>query len=130
MKTLAIVLLLCAATVGAQDKPIPAARFNSESREFKIDLAAMGVGWTLDTISTHQLFAAHPDFSEQGGLFNGSRSTPKIMCAWLAVDAGSAFIGYEWKNHVRNRWLHPFWRAWLIVPAVGHTQAAVGNWRR
>jgi len=124
MKKLLLAMILFPALAGAQlpEKPVPVV-----DREFKADLGALGAGWTLDAVSTHHVLS-DPRGYENGVFFHGSRSTAKVMGAWALTDTGSAFAGYLWKKHVRNRYLHPFWRAWLLVPAFGHIEAAVGNW--
>lgn len=122
------------------DKPEPQARFvQSErlpargafalktDRDCWIDASTMVAAWTVDAVSTHELFAAHANSYEGGGLFNGSRSTAKVMAAWAGVDAGMGFAAYEWKNHVHNRYLHPLWRAFFVAPIVWHLQAAQHN---
>lgn len=121
--------LLMVLSAGAQElpaapgrEPAPAGQY-AESREFRIDTAALTVAWTLDTISTYQT----PGL-ENGIFFRGSRSTAKPMAAWAAVGIGAAAISYEWKRHVHNRFLHPLWRVPLLIGAECHTRAAIGNW--
>ena len=131
MKTLLIIALALLCSVAAQadtlpDKPQPQPR--TADKEFWVCTSALATAWTLDTISTHQSFATHPHAYEVGGLFNGSRSVPKIMGAWAAVDIGAVVLSYEWKKHVRNRYLHPLWRVPLLIGAEGHTRAAINNW--
>lgn len=110
-------------------QPQPSGKIrNAEDREFWIEAGALGSAWTLDTISTHDSFAAKSSRYEIGGFFNGSRSVPKIMGAWAAVDVGAVVVSYEWKKHVRNRYLHPLWRVPLLVGTVEHDRAAVANW--
>lgn len=115
--------LLFVLSAGAQELPLAPGREYTESREFRIDTAALGVAWTLDTISTYQT----PGL-ENGVFFRGSQSTAKPMAAWAAVGIGAAAISYEWKRHVHNRFLHPLWRVPLIIGAGCHTRAAIGNW--
>lgn len=127
MKLLTI-LLLAAVSANSQslpDKPQP----RTVNAEFWIETGALATAWTLDTVSTHQAFVSSPYRREAGGLFNGSRSTPKVMGAWAAVDVAAVLTSYEWKRHVHNKWLHPLWRVLLLVGAEQHTQAAIGNWR-
>lgn len=111
------------------DKPQPTAHVRVADREFRIDVALLAASWTFDTITTHEGRKGNPSVHEAGLLFNGSRSTPKVMSAWAAVDVGAVVLSYEWKKHIRNRWLHPLWRVPLLVGAAGHTQTAIGNWR-
>ena len=128
MKRIAFMILVTALPAIAQlpDKPQP----RTADREFWIEAGAMGTSWTLDTVSTHQLFAAH-DWAHEGGWFlYGSRSTPKVMAVWALVDVGAAIGAYEWKRHVHNRYLHPLWRAPMGWRTEGHMQAAIGNWRK
>lgn len=108
------------------DKPEPQARIVAD-RDFWIEVGAVGTAWTVDTVSTHDLFATHANATEAGGLFNGSRSTPKVMVAWAGVDLGMGFAAYEWKNHIRNRYLHPLWRAFLAAQIAWHVQGATNN---
>jgi hypothetical protein len=122
--------LLAALSAGAQELPLAPGHEYAESREFRIDTAALAVAWTLDTISTHDWMKASPRHYEGGGLLNGSRSTPEIMGAWAAVDVGAVALSYEWKKHVHNRWLHPLWRVPLLIQMQGHTRCAIENWRR
>jgi hypothetical protein len=110
------------------DKPQPQPAGRVVDREFWIEAGALGTAWTLDTVSTHQAFAVSPTRHEGGLLFNGSRSVPKIMGAWAAVDIGAVVVSYEWKKHVTNRYLHPLWRVPLLVGTIGHTDSAVKNW--
>ena len=116
-----IVMLLLASSANAQSVP-------HEDREFGMDTVALGAAWTMDTLSTHQSFARCSSCIESGGLFDGSRSTAKIMGAWALVDLGAVIVSYEWKRHVRNRWLHPLWRVPLLVGTEEHARAASGNW--
>lgn len=121
------------------DKPQAQEKTRTADREFFLDSSALAVGWTLDTVSTAQRFDwcdAHygtrtgyqPDCFENGGFFNNTRDTGKIMVAWAAVDVAAVISSYEWKKHVHNRWLHPLWRVPLLVGAAGHSRSAVGNW--
>jgi hypothetical protein len=112
------------------DKPEPQyqAKVHTANREFWIEAGALGTAWTLDTVSTHNAFAANSTRHEAGYLFKGSRSVPKIMGAWAAVDIGAAVAAYEWKKHVKNRYLHPLWRVPMLVGTMEHDQAAAGNW--
>lgn len=123
---LAIVLLsTCTTHADAikPDKPEP----RTINTEFKIEAAALATAWTADTISTHQWIQHCPTCYEVGGLFNGSRSTAKIMGAWALVDLGTGIIAYEWKKHVRNRYLHELWRVPMLIQAGGHLQAVGHN---
>jgi hypothetical protein len=121
-------LLLFAIPAWGQDLPKkPEPTINTE---FKIEAVVMGAAWLADTVSTHDWIRACPTCVETGGLFNGSRSTPKIMGAWAAVDIGSGVLAYEWKKHVHNKYLHPLWRIPMIIRTEGHTSAAIGNWRQ
>lgn len=147
MKSFLRIAMVCAALAGIRcsadvlpDKPqpqghglrserLPARGAFAVRNEFWIEAGALGAAWSADTVSTHELLAANPNVYEVGGLFNGSRSTPKVMAAWAGVDLGMGFAAYEWKNHVHNRLLHPFWRAFLAVPIEWHIQAAVHNRR-
>jgi hypothetical protein len=128
MKKLTLFLALLASPLYAQSLPSKPQPQRTADHEFWIDVGSMTAGWTMDTVSTHDAFSASPARHEGGLLFYGSRSTAKVMGAWAAVDAGSAIVGYEWKKHVHNRYLHPFWRAFLIVPAEEHTRSAIHNW--
>lgn len=135
---LVIGLLIVAIGARADDlpvKPEPSGHVRVADREFIADIVALGVGWGLDTASTHSRFSwcnAHPehriDCSEEGGFFDGTRDTAKIMGAWAAADLAAVVVSYEWKKHVHNKWLHPLWRAPLLIGAQGHVRAAIGNW--
>ena len=96
-------------------------------KEFWLSTAVVAASWSADVVTTSQSFARCRTCVENGGLFNGSRSTPKIMGAWAAVDIGAVVVSYEWKQHVHNRYLHPLWRVPLYVRVEGHTQAAFHN---
>ena len=134
MKALRLTILMLTFAVPAlaaenailPDKPEPQGRVVAD-RDFWIEAGAVGAAWTADAVSTHDLFATHANAYEGGGLFNGSRSTAKVMAAWAGVDMGMGFAAYEWKNHVRNRYLHPLWRAFLVAPITWHIQAAQHN---
>jgi hypothetical protein len=136
MKRLLLLVALCALpcfageTAILPDKPEPQvqAKVRMADREFWIEAGALGTAWTLDAISTHSAFSANPTRHEEGGLFNGSRSVGKIMGAWAAVDIGATVAAYEWKKHVKNRYLHPLWRVPMLVGTIGHDRAAIGNW--
>lgn len=112
----------------AKPEPRLAATERGAGREFWLEAGAMGAAWTMDTVSTHECFAADPTRHEVGGLFDGSRSTAKVMAAWGAVDVAAALTAYEWKNHVRNRILHPLWRVPMLIATGEHSAAAAGNW--
>ncbi len=126
MKFCALFLLLFAVSgVSAQElpfKPQPAA-----GREFWTDVSLMGASWAADTASTVHYFRQNPTSTEDGALFVGSRSTAKIMGTWAAIDVGSAIVGYEWKRHVQNRYLHPLWRVFLWQRIVAHGESTVIN---
>jgi hypothetical protein len=107
------------------DKPQPAGRV--ADREFWAEAGAMGAAWTADTITTAHDFSQSPLDHEGGYLFNGSRSTAKVMGAWAAVDVGAAVAAYEWKKHVHNRYLHPLWRVPMAFMAVNHNEAMIHN---
>jgi hypothetical protein len=122
-------------------KPEPIKHVKTANREFWLDTSALATGWTMDTISTNQRFnwcdqhygtrlGKQPGCFEGGGLFNGTRSTAKIMGADAAIDIGAIVFAYEWKKHVHNKYLHPLWRVPLLLQAGGHVQAAIGNWTR
>ena len=63
-------------------------------REAAIITGALGAAWTADTISTHYAFAAAPNHMESGFIFHNSRSVPKIMGAWAAVDVAAVVASY------------------------------------
>jgi hypothetical protein len=110
------------------DKPQPQTAVHVADKEFWIEASALGAAWTLDTVSTAKSFSDNSSMHEVGQLYHGSRSTAKVMGAWAAVDLGAAVAAYEWKKHVRNRYLHPLWRVPMLVGTIGHDQAAIGNW--
>jgi hypothetical protein len=134
MKRLALLLCLAAMPCFANELPIkpePQPRAHTAAnREFWVEAGAMGAAWTMDTVSTSQLFAGRSYKHETGWIYYGSRSTPKIMGTWAAIDLGTLVIAYEWKRHVRNRYLNPLWRAPMAWRTFGHTQSAFGNWRQ
>jgi hypothetical protein len=109
------------------DKPQPTAKVHSEDREFRIEAGALGASWTADAVSTEKSFAASPHRSESGLLFRGSRNAAEISGAWAAVDIGAVVVSYEWKNHVRNRFLHPLWRVPMAIGIIGHSESAIHN---
>jgi len=109
------------------DKPEPryvAGKVRTADHEYWIEAGAFAAAWTLDGISTQ---TADPRAREAGLFFPGTRSTAKIMGAWAAVDIGAAVVAYEWKKHVRNRFLHPLWRVPMPAGTVGHDYSAIGN---
>ena len=117
----------CFAQSALPDKPQPQGKVYNENREFWIITGALGAAWTADTISTHYAFAAAPNHMEAGFIFHNSRSVPKIMGAWAAVDVAAVVASYEWKEHVHNRYLHPLWRVPLFVGIIGHDTSAIQN---
>jgi len=118
-------VMLAAPGLFAQDLPArPEPR--TADAHFWAEVGGLAAAWGLDAISTHDAFSH--GYHEVGYLFPGSRSARKVMGAWAAVDAGGVAIAYEWKRHVRNRWLHPLWRVPLVVGMEGHASAAAGNW--
>jgi hypothetical protein len=123
-----VALFILAACIGVHAQDLPSKPQPTADREYWINVAAEGAGWTMDTISTHHVLSI-PSAYEGGLFFRGSRSTAKVMGAWAAADIGSALVGYEWKRHVHNHYLHPFWRAFLLVPAEEHERSAIHNWR-
>jgi hypothetical protein len=96
-------------------------------KEFIVDVSAMTLAWGLDGISTHRNFS-HARY-EIGPFFPGTQSTWKPELAWAGVDAAAVVLGYEWKKHVRNRYLKSLWRVPILDRAVEHTNSAIGNWR-
>lgn len=127
MTSVITVLVLTGVSVHAQDlpdKPEP----RTADREFWIQAGGMATAWTMDTVSTSQLYAACPTCHEVGGFFNGTQDTTKIMAAWAAVDVGTAVLAYEWKRHVHNRYLHPLWRVPMAISTFDHSRAAFKNW--
>jgi len=121
------------------DKPQPQGKVRSENREFWIESAGLGAAWAMDAQSSSSRWAycrntygaaqVHQwNCFESGVFFKGTQDTAKIMGAWAAVDIAAAVASYEWKNHVRNRYLHPLWRVPLIVGTAGHASSAIGNW--
>lgn len=73
------------------------------------------------------IFLRPPRTATSWYLFPGSRSTAQVMGAWAAVDVGAAVAGYEWKKHVRNRYLHPLWHAFMLYRIDEHAGAAIHN---
>lgn len=100
-----------------------------EKKQFWIEAGVMTSAWAADTISTHQAFESNRTRVEIGGIGNGTRNTPKIMASWGAIDFSAAILAFEWKRHVRNRYLHPLWHLPMLIRTEEHTQAAIGNWR-
>lgn len=98
-------------------------------REFKIEAATFAAAWTADTITTHYWVTHCPNCVEGGGLWNGSRSTPKIMASWALVDVAAVIVSYEWKKRVTNRYLHPLWRVPMLVGSEEHTRSSIHNLR-
>jgi hypothetical protein len=92
--------------------------------EFKLQVAGMTASWAADFATTRRAFEQCPNCTEQGGLFNGSRNTLKIMGAWALVDAGCAIGALEWKRHVGNRYLHPLWRVPMLTRMALHANGA------
>lgn len=127
IKVLILIVLLSAVPAARAaelpSKPEPA------GPEYWSSVAALGIAWGMDTESTADLYHRLPNASEGGGLFDGSRSTPKIMAAWAGIDVGAMVGAYEWKRHVHNRYLHPLWRIPAIVGTQGHVRSAISNWR-
>lgn len=109
------------------DKPQPQTAVRVADKGFWIEAGTMAGAWTADTVSTHDYFARYPAGREMGYLFPGSRSTAKVMGAWAAVDVGAAVAAYEWKKHVRNRYLHPLWHVFMVQRIEAHSEGALGN---
>jgi hypothetical protein len=136
---IAIASLLVSSSVCAQslpEKPQP----RTVDREFVTEAGALAVAWTMDAVSTNARFhwcdqhygtrlGHQPDCFEGGGFFNDTRDTAKIMGAWAATDIAAAVVAYEWKRHVRNRYVNPLWRVPMSIGIVGHTKSAIFNWR-
>lgn len=119
--------LLLAPCCWAQQGPKPDNPRPKGDLEFKLEAGALAGAWTADTISTQELWGRCRGCFEAGGFFNGTRQTARIEGAWAAVDAGSLLLAYEWRRHIRNRWLKPFWRAPLLVRVGCHGAAAWSN---
>src|SRR5579863_610814 len=115
--------------LSVKPEPQPAGHVHVIDHEFIIDTIGMSAAWTADTVSTAQVWRRCLSCTEGGLLFTNSRSTPKIMGAWAAVDIAAVVTSYEWKKHVHNRWLHPLWRVPLLCRIEGHTAAAISNWQ-
>jgi hypothetical protein len=127
MRYLIAIFLLITGTARAQDlpeKPQP----RTADAHFWLEVGAMGAAWTMDTVSTHQLWQRCTGCIEDGGFFNGERSTAKSQAAWGGIDVAALMLGYEWKKHVHNRYLHPLWRVPMLYRSEAHAQAAIGNW--
>ena len=112
--------------------PFRVNRFTRETepvadREFWIDVSALAGAWTFDTITTHQWITNCSSCREAGGLANGSRSMPRIMAENVALDAGLAVLGYEWKKHVHNKYLRPLWRVPILYQAQEHVRDGIYN---
>ena len=123
-----VLFLLCASVANAQ--ALPAAHVYSEDKEFRVEAAAVGVAWTMDTISTAHGMHERQYHYEVGNFYYGSRSTPKIMGAWGLVAIGAVAVSYEWKRHVTKKWLHPLWRVPLLMRTHDHLGGAIGNWAK
>jgi len=93
------------------------------NREFVADASVMAAAWAADAIHTRSYLSGGTYRHESGAFFPGSRNTAAIMGAWAAVDLGAAVLGYEWKRHVSNRYLHPLWRLPMLIRAGEHVQA-------
>lgn len=119
--------LFLALPAAANDLPFKP-RPQPAGKEYWFFVGAMGTAWTFDTIATHQNYVDSPYAREGGALFAGSRSTPKIMATWGAVDFGAAVLALEWKRHVHNRYLGPLWRVPMMWRSEEHARAAFGNW--
>lgn len=139
MKLSSIVIALLVVT-GSAHAQLIAKPHRTVDREFIADSIALAGAWTADTISTQQrwswcdrtygtAYSPAPDCYEGGGFFNNTRDLGRVMGAWAAVDVASAVVSYEWKKHVRNKWLHPLWRVPFVVQIEIHATAAAGNWR-
>jgi hypothetical protein len=108
---------------------VPPAFSQTADREFKIEAAALVASNLADTVSTAQAFHRCSTCIEANRWYGGDRNMTKISLSSLAIDLGVASLSYEWKRHIHNRWLHPLWRAGLILQTESHTQAAIHNWR-
>ena len=111
----------------AKPQPVHHSADRTADAVYWVEVGAMAAAWTADTVSTHDFFASTPNGHEAGYLFPGSRSTARVMGAWAAVDVGAAVAGYEWKKHVRNRYLHPLWHAFMLYRIDEHAGAAIHN---
>lgn len=121
-----VIALLAAVPCFGQDLPAKPQPRTADA-VYWVEVGTMAAAWTADTVSTHDFFASTPNGHEAGYLFPGSRSTAQVMGAWAAVDVGAAVAGYEWKKHVRNRYLHPLWHAFMLYRIDEHAGAAIHN---
>lgn len=140
MKLAIVLTLLIATSACGQQTPIPVAT-RSEVKSTFLDMVACRdkefciAGWTYaaayttDMISTHAWIEGCPRCVENGGLFNGSRSTAKISLAWSAVFAGNLILAHIARNHERNRWIRAAWPSGLILGAATHARAAAHNYQ-
>lgn len=126
--SLALMAGIPAMAQGLPDKPKPVI-----DREFKIQVISLGAAYTFDVLSTKHWLANCPQTNlkcvERGYFGNGTRSMPKITLELAAFDGAMVVLAYEWKKHVRNKYLHPLWRIPMLYQVQAHTMAAVGSYR-
>lgn len=124
MRTLIAVIMLFAGTLNAQELPSkPVA-----NKEFIIEAAAAGTALALDLDSTARNFSRCSTCYELSWPMRGERSVPKIAVSITAFDAAAVFASYEWKKHVKNKYLNPLWRVPLLALMAVHARSAAINY--
>lgn len=131
-----MIVLLLAVPVLADELPAkvesitkPAGRVHYANKEYWLYVAALGTAWTMDTVSTHDVFSRYQNVHEGGVFFTGTRDTPKIMGAYALFDFGCAVGSYEMKRHIHNRYLHPLWRLPMLWQTGQHLDGSISNWQ-
>lgn len=67
--------------------------------------------------------------SEGGGFFNGTRDAGRLAAAWGGIAVANIVISYEWKKHIKNRYIHDLWAAGMVYQGSQHVYGSVGNVR-
>jgi hypothetical protein len=98
-------------------------------KEFILEATGLWTSWLTDSASTKHVFDSCQSCVETGGFFNGTRATEKIVVALALEDAAIMTTAYLWKRYVRNKYLHPLWRGFMLFQTANHFHAVRSNYR-
>lgn len=97
--------------------------------EFILEATGLWISWGMDSASTKHVFDSCQSCVEAGGFFNGTRATGKIAVSLAAEDAAIMTSAYLWKRYVRNKYLHPLWRGFMMYQMADHFHGVSSNYR-
>ena len=101
----------------------------TKDKEFILEATGLWISWWTDSASTKHVFDNCISCKETGGFFNGTRATGSIVGALGSEDAAIMTSAYLWKRYVRNKYLHPLWRGFMLYQTANHFHAARSNYR-